>query len=1081
MRARRFTILCGLWLLLACPGARGGEESAGGGRRLIPLDGEWLFQRDGGAEWKKITVPSSFESHEGTDWSGIGRYRKAVAPPVIPGGTRVLLHFQAAATAAVVRVNDVEVGSHLGGWTPFRFDITDIARKTPPGGPMEIAVRLDEKVGHNTQGFLPVIAPHFGGIWQEVRLLVVPETYIDDLTLHAYGDPETGRIELGIPLAGTPAPGLASLKVRWRLRGQERWSAVDVVPAGARAGNGGGAVRGRREGNVIRASIEVPGARLWSLEAPNLYELEIEIPGGDVARTRAAFRTIEVFGEELRLNGSPLSVRGILNWGYYAPLTAPNPGEETFRWDIEFARARGFNLMKFCLWVPPKRYLELADETGFLAWMEYPTWHPQLTKEHLEALCGEFMEFFLFDRNHPSVILRSLTCETGAGADLDVIRDLYDRAHSMIPGSVVEDDSSWIGWNRIHDFYDDHPYGNNHTWVPTLRGFKEYILAHGAKPLVLGEAIAADTWVDKEPLDTFAGGKRPFWVPGFFDDAQRWKEAMHALYGPGGLDRLLPDSMVYAQLMRKYQVEAYRREIPYGGYVLSVIRDFSTAAMGFVDYLGHPKWTETDWEWQRDTICLLATEADCRSFFAGDRLRADLLVSHFGLRPLENGELVVVLEDPGRKEAVLATAKAGVIRQNIGTLAKVVALDFPLPATDRPVRLIIRAVLTAGDAHFRNQWPVWVVPRPEPLGRDLVTLGASVPEDLAADLFPRASRFGDGEPGKVLVATRFDDWLVGKVEEGWRVLLLPDGGEKSFPLAAHWFLRGGPYVPAHSMSAVIPRDLFVELQHFDLAGDVIPEVGYLDAIDPILLLWDTHDLKKMKTHGLIFETAVAGKTASGDGRLLVSAVRHGSPSKESPANAAGRWLLRVLVEDLAAGPAPRRRIPEAMWRHLKERLHEEKVSLAEKVWRFKPEPPGADVVKEWSSPALALDAGWKDIHIGSAWESQGYPALDGWAWYRLSVKIPEGWKDRSVYLSFEGVDDMYELYAGGRLVARCGDIATKKDTFNERRSHDITAFVKPGEECVIAVRVYDWYGAGGIFRPVTLGTAGFAEGPEMLR
>jgi hypothetical protein len=33
----------------------------------------------------------------------------------------------------------------------------------------------------------------------------------------------------------------------------------------------------------------------------------------------------------------------------------------------------------------------------------------------------------------------------------------------MIPGALVEDDSSWIGWNRMHDFYDDHPYGNNHT------------------------------------------------------------------------------------------------------------------------------------------------------------------------------------------------------------------------------------------------------------------------------------------------------------------------------------------------------------------------------------------------------------------------------------------------------------------------------------------------------------------------------------------------------------------------------------------------------------------------------------------
>jgi hypothetical protein len=59
--------------------------------------------------------------------------------------------------------------------------------------------------------------------------------------------------------------------------------------------------------------------------------------------------------------------------------------------------------MKFCLWVPPKRSLELADEIRMLTWMEYPTWHPTLTTEFLEPLCREFVEFFDYDRNHPSI------------------------------------------------------------------------------------------------------------------------------------------------------------------------------------------------------------------------------------------------------------------------------------------------------------------------------------------------------------------------------------------------------------------------------------------------------------------------------------------------------------------------------------------------------------------------------------------------------------------------------------------------------------------------------------------------------
>ena len=210
---------------------------------------------------------------------------------------------------------------------------------------------------------------------------------------------------------------------------------------------------------------------MWSPDSPVLYSCEIELlnetsnaPYEEVDRLqcRAAFRTIAADGDRILLNGQPIQVRGVLNWGYAPPDTAPSISEEFWNNELELLRNYGFNLMKFCLWMPPKRYFELADELGILAWIEYPTWHSRWTPDQLPTLQKEFREFFAFDRNHPSVILRSLTCETGPSADLQVIRTLYDECHRMIPGCLVEDDSSWIEWNRVHDFYDDHPYGNNH-------------------------------------------------------------------------------------------------------------------------------------------------------------------------------------------------------------------------------------------------------------------------------------------------------------------------------------------------------------------------------------------------------------------------------------------------------------------------------------------------------------------------------------------------------------------------------------------------------------------------------------------
>jgi len=79
------------------------------------------------------------------------------------------------------------------------------------------------------------------------------------------------------------------------------------------------------------------------------------------------------------------------------------------------------------------------------------------------------------------------------------------------------------------------------------------------------------------------------------------------------------------------------------------------------------------------------------------------------------------------------------------------------------------------------------------------------------------------------------------------------------------------------------------------------------------------------------------------------------------------------------------------------------------------------------------------------------------------------------------VDDIYELYVNGEWAGRGGDLATRKDAFNEKKSHKVTRWVKPGERALIAVRVHDWYGAGGLFRPVNLGTVGFSPGMDLLR
>lgn len=1047
-----------LWALVLGAGAAvGGSTGVGAAsvRQTLSLDGAWWFQTNGApaAEWKRVVVPSSFQEHEGTNFHGVGWYRKDVGRVRVPPGHRALVHFEAAATAAEVWWNGRRVGEHLGGWTPFRFDVTACLAETN-----ELRVRLDERVGHNTQGFLPIIAPHFGGLWQGIGLMVVPETHFDDLRLLAVGERASGNLRVEAPVCGKlPGSTGAGATASYRLRGSQRWSRPST-PKQFAAG-------------VLRFDIPVADAREWSPEEPDLYEVEIALPGegGDRVRTRAAFRSIEAVGSQLRLNGRPLSVRGLLNWGYSPPLVEPKAGEKTWREELLLARERGFNLMKFCLWVPPKRYLELADETGMLTWMEYPTWHPDFSEKHLGPLRREFAEFFEYDRNHPSVILRSLTCETGPSADIKVIQSLYDTAHALIPGALVEDDSSWIEWNRVHDFYDDHPYGNNHTWVQTLAGFREHIAARTNKPLVLGEAIAADTWLDRGALLRHFGERRPWWAPAPLDATGEWMEARRIQSGEGGLDRLLPDSLHYAMLMRKYQVEAFRREIPDGGYVISVIRDIPKASMGLVDYRGRAKWLPRDWAWHGETMCLLRTPGDARGFEGGKPLCADFLVSHFAKDPLEDARLDLTLAraDGETRKVAHRHVRRPLPLISPGQCVKVASVEWDLPAVVKPSRLLLRMRVDSRRGDWANAWPIWVVPAADRAPR--VQVHASVDRALAAECFPHAPAFDAGRRKATAVASVFDQPLMTFLERGGRVLLIPNGQRHSLPSSAHWFLRGAPHIPDHPLAGDIPRGMWLELQHFDLAANVVPSLPQLQHVDPALLLWDTHDLGAVKTHGLVFETSI------GEGRLLVSALRHDGTN-----NAAGRWTLSTLLSHLETGPAPDRSLPAEVWQYAKSRLEAVQVNLAEKEWEFRPDPEDLGLAEGWHRPSTDR-TGWKPIKIGGWWESNGYPALDGWAWYRLRVEPPAPGGDGRIYLTFEGVDDFYELFINGEWVAKRGDLATRKDTLSERFSHDITRFVRPGEPAVIAVRVHDWYGAGGIFRPVTLGTLPLRPELDFLR
>jgi hypothetical protein len=465
----------------------------------------------------------------------------------------------------------------------------------------------------------------------------------------------------------------------------------------------------------------------------------------------------------------------------------------------------------------------------------------------------------------------------------------------------------------------------------------------------------------------------------------------------------------------------------------------------------------------------LKTESDRRCFSDREPIRGQILVSHFGAQPMTNAQIEVSLRPVDADARVVRRLAERKIRVDAGALATLADVDWPAVPCDKPTKLSLRCDLKSTQGECHNEWPLWVVPAARDKASGEVAVHSSLSERLAFELFPGCSRW-DGSSSGVVVASRFDAGLARYLEDGGRVLFLPDGERHSLPLANHWFLRGAPVIPDAPLNNRIPRELLLELQAFDLASQVVPDLPQLDSFDPVLMLWDTHDLKTVKTHGLIFETS------AGRGRILFSAVRH-----DGAGNAAGRWLLGELLDHLRMDAAPRRRLSGESWAYLKASLEAEQINLVSNKWSFHPDPKNEGMKLGWQMPKLSSENEWKPIRIGEWWESQGYPDLDGWAWYRLVVDVPKAWEGRDVFLSFEGVDDLYELFVNGELAGKGGDLATHQDAFNERKSHKITRFVNAGGPALLAVRVYDWGGSGGIFRPVTLGTTPLNPELDLLK
>jgi len=374
-----------------------GETPGESQQRYLDLDVAKAMKDDNRAMYEfdltrspVTTLPSSWltEAPELRYYQGLMWYQRTFPAPTARKG-RYFLRFGAANYSTVVYLNGKPVGRHEGGFTPFAFDVTKLLR----AGDNQITVGVDSQATEATVPPPVTDWENYGGITRPIRLISTPDTYVDDAWVRLTRD---GQLAVDAHLDGAQA-GNHAIRLKIATLG------VDLAGTTDAKGN-------------WRTTVAAPRALIrWSPEQPKLYDVTIA-SGDDQWRDRIGFRTIEVRGPDILLNGKPIFLRGI-------SLHEEELGAEPTR-AITPAAARALlseikdglhgNYVRLAHYPHSEVMTRLADEMGIIVWSEVPVyWRVAWSNPDTLATARNMIaENIMRDRNRASIAIWSVANET---------------------------------------------------------------------------------------------------------------------------------------------------------------------------------------------------------------------------------------------------------------------------------------------------------------------------------------------------------------------------------------------------------------------------------------------------------------------------------------------------------------------------------------------------------------------------------------------------------------------------------------------------------------------------------------------
>jgi beta-glucuronidase len=339
-----------------------------------------------------LNVPGDWNSqdpkflyYEGTVW-----YHKSFDAELPKENERAFLYFGAVNYRADVYLNGKKLGMHRGGFTPFNFEIPAGVLKTKDNF---LVVKVDNKRFADEIPTLNTDWWNYGGITRDVNLITVPKKFILDYSFQlqkgsAITKDKTveGWVKFNSPINEDVIIEIPELKLKKKIT---------------------------VNGDSASFSFKLSKLQLWSPETPKLYNVVITSKD-DRIDDKIGFRTIEVQGKQILLNGKPIFLRGIC-----IHEEIPQQGRRAFSKQdalqlLGEAKELNANMVRLAHYPHNENMTRTADSLGILVWSEIPVyWTIQFTNDTvLQKAKTQLNEMITRDHNRASIIIWSVGNET---------------------------------------------------------------------------------------------------------------------------------------------------------------------------------------------------------------------------------------------------------------------------------------------------------------------------------------------------------------------------------------------------------------------------------------------------------------------------------------------------------------------------------------------------------------------------------------------------------------------------------------------------------------------------------------------